>query len=88
MKKLKSLVKLIAFIKLIKPKRRRRRIKLMPLLNPKRAGKVAYHAGRIRVRNEIKKLYWYYKNTLLEEAKRVSLCKKELSTWLSSFFYC
>ena len=57
MKKLKSLIKLIAFIKLIKPKRRRRRIKLMPLLNPKRAGKVFYHAGRIRVRSEIKKLY-------------------------------
>ena len=57
MKKLKSLIKLIAFIKFIKPKRRRRRIKLMPLLNPKRAGKVAYHAGRIRMRNEIKKLY-------------------------------
>ena len=57
MKNFKSLIKLIAFIKLIKPKRRRRRIKLLPLLNPKRAGKVAYHAGRIRVRNEIKKLY-------------------------------
>ena len=67
MKKLKSLIKLIAFIKLIKPKRRRRRIKLLPLLNPKRAGKVFYHAGRIRVRNEIKKLYWYYKNTLLSK---------------------
>lgn len=58
MKKLKSLIKLIAFIKLIKPKRRRRRIKLMPLLNPKRAGKVAYHAGRIRMRNEIKRLLY------------------------------
>ena len=68
MKKLKSLIKLIAFIKLIKPKRRRRRIKLMPLLNPKRAGKVAYHAGKIRMRNEIKKLYWYYKNTLLSKS--------------------
>lgn len=56
MKNLKSLIKLIAFIKFIKPKRKRR-IKLLPLLNPKRAGKVAYHAGRIRVRNEIKKLY-------------------------------
>lgn len=67
MKKLKSLIKLIAFIKLIKPKRRRRRIKLRPLLNPKRAGKVAYHAGKIRMRNEIKKLYWYYKNTLLSK---------------------
>ena len=67
MKKLKSLIKLIAFIKLIKPKRRRRRIKLLPLLNPKRAGKVAYHAGKIRMRNEIKKLYWYYKNTLLSQ---------------------
>lgn len=67
MKKLKSLIKLIAFIKLIKPKRRRR-IKLMPLLNLKRAGKVFYHAGRIRVRNEIKKLYWYYKNTLLSKS--------------------
>ena len=49
MKKLKSLIKLIAFIRFIKPKRRRRRIKLMPLLNPKRAGKVAYHAGKIRL---------------------------------------
>ena len=58
MKKLKSLIKLIAFIKLINPKRRRRRIKLMPLLNPKRAGKVAYHAGKIRMRNEIKRLLY------------------------------
>ena len=58
MKKLKSLIKFIAFIKLIKPKRRRRRIKLMPLLNPKRAGKVVYHAGKIRMRNEIKRLLY------------------------------
>ena len=58
MKKLKSLIKLIAFIRLIKPKRRRRRIKLMPLLNPKRAGKVFYHAGRIRMRNEMKRLLY------------------------------
>ena len=58
MKKLKSLIKLIAFIKLIKPKRRRRRIKLMPLINPKRAGKVFYHAGRIRMRNEMKRLLY------------------------------
>lgn len=59
MKKLKSLIKLIAFIKLIKPRRRRRRrIKLMPLLNPKRAGKVFYHAGRIRMRNEMKRLLY------------------------------
>ncbi|MFR8926666.1 hypothetical protein [Peptoniphilus senegalensis] len=58
MKKLKSLIKLIAFIRFIKPKRRRRIIKLMPLLNPKRAGKVAYHAGRIRMRNEIKRLLY------------------------------
>lgn len=58
MKKLKSLIKLITFIKLIKPKRRRRRIKLMPLLNPKRAGKVFYHAGRIRMRNEMKRLLY------------------------------
>lgn len=58
MKKLKSLIKLIAFIKLIKPKRRRRRIKLLPLLNPKRAGKVFYHAGRIRMRNEMKRLLY------------------------------
>ena len=58
MKKLKSRIKLIAFIKLIKPKRRRRRIKLMPLLNPKRAGKVFYHAGRIRMRNEMKRLLY------------------------------
>ena len=58
MKKLKNLIKLIAFIKLIKPKRRRKRIKLMPLLNPKRAGKVFYHAGRIRMRNEVKRLFY------------------------------
>lgn len=58
MKKLKNLIKLIAFIKLIKPKRRRRRIKLLPLLNPKRAGKVAYHAGKIRMRNEMKRLLY------------------------------
>lgn len=58
MKKLKNLIKLIAFIKLIKPKRRRRRIKLLPLLNPKRAGKVFYHAGRIRMRNEMKRLLY------------------------------
>lgn len=58
MKKLKSLIKFIAFIKFINPKRRRRRIKLMPLLNPKRAGKVAYHAGKIRMRNEIKRLLY------------------------------
>ena len=58
MKKLKSLIKLITFIKLIKPKRRRRRIKLRPLLNPKRAGKVFYHAGRIRMRNEMKRLLY------------------------------
>lgn len=58
MKNFKSLIKLIAFIKLIKPKRRRRRIKLLPLLNPKRAGKVAYHAGKIRMRNEIKRLLY------------------------------
>ena len=57
MKKLKSLIKFIAFIKLIKPKRKRR-IKLLPLLNPKRAGKVAYHAGKIRMRNEIKRLLY------------------------------
>lgn len=59
MRKIKSLIKFIAFIKFIKPKRRRRRrIKLMPLLNPKRAGKVAYHAGKIRMRNELKRLLY------------------------------
>ena len=59
MKNLSSLIKLIVFIKLIKPKRRKRRkLKLMPLLNPKRAGKVAYHAGKIRMRNEIKRLLY------------------------------
>ncbi|MDY3902361.1 hypothetical protein [Peptoniphilus sp.] len=59
MKNLSSLIKLIAFIKLIKPKRKKRRkLKLMPLLNPKRAGKVAYHAGKIRMRNEIKRLLY------------------------------
>ena len=56
MKKLKSLIKFIAFIKFIKPKRRR--IKLMPLLNPKRAGKVAYHAVKIIMRNEINRLLY------------------------------
>lgn len=60
MKKLSSLIKLIAFIRLIKPKRRRglRLCKLLPLFNPKRAGKVAYHAGRIRMRNEVKRLFY------------------------------
>lgn len=59
MKNLSSIIKLIAFIKLIKPKRKKRRkLKLMPLLNPKRAGKVAYHAGKIRMRNEIKRLLY------------------------------
>ncbi|MCI5643231.1 MAG: hypothetical protein MR285_03870 [Peptoniphilus sp.] len=59
MKNLSSLIKLIAFIKLIKPKRKKRRkLKLMPLLNPKIAGKVAYHAGKIRMRNEIKRLLY------------------------------
>ncbi|MGF0095685.1 hypothetical protein ACQRC6_04510 [Peptoniphilus sp. SGI.035] len=59
MKNLSSLIKLIVFIKLIKPKRKKRRkLKLMPLLNPKRAGKVAYHAGKIRMRNEIKRLLY------------------------------
>ena len=60
MKKLSSLIKLIACIRLIKPKRRRglRLSKLLPLLNPKRAGKVAYHAGRIRMRNEVKRLFY------------------------------
>ena len=61
MRKIKSIIKFLAFIKFIKPKRRRRRrrrIKLMPLLNPKRAGKVAYHAGKIRMRNEIKRLLY------------------------------
>ncbi|NMW86106.1 hypothetical protein HKO22_10350 [Peptoniphilus sp. AGMB00490] len=59
MKNLSSLIKLIVFIKLIKPKRRKRRkLKLIPLLNPKRAGKVAYHASKIRMRNEIKRLFY------------------------------
>ena len=61
MKKLSSLIKLIAFIRLIKQKRRKkgqRLSKLLPLLNPKRAGKVAYHAGRIRMRNEVKRLFY------------------------------
>ena len=58
MRKIKSLIKFIAFIKFIKPKRRKRRIKLMPLLNQKRAGKVVYHAGKIRMRNEIKRLLY------------------------------
>ncbi len=51
MKKLSSLIKFIAFIKLIKPKRKLRR-------SPKRAGKVAYHAGKIRMRNEVKRLFY------------------------------
>lgn len=61
MKKLSSLIKLIAFIRLIKPKRRKKGLRLselLPLLNPKRAGKVAYHAGRIRMRNEVKRLFY------------------------------
>ncbi|MDU5807093.1 MAG: hypothetical protein E6Z55_06430 [Peptoniphilus harei] len=60
MKKLSSLIKFIAFIKLIKPKRRRRiRLsKFLAIINPKRAGKVAYHAGRIRMRNEVKRLFY------------------------------
>ena len=61
MKKLSSLIKLIAFIRLIKPKRRKKGLrlnKLLPLFNPKRAGKVAYHAGRIRMRNEVKRLFY------------------------------
>lgn len=60
MRKLSSLIKLIALIRLIKPKRRRgiRFSKLLPLFNPKRAGKVAYHAGRIRMRNEVKRLFY------------------------------
>ena len=64
MKKLSSLIKFIAFIKMIKPKRklrrRKRRLKrFLALLNPKRAGKVAYHAGKIRMRNEIKRLFYW-----------------------------
>lgn len=61
MRKLSSLIKLIALIRLIKPKRKRRiRLsKLTPILNPKRAGKVAYHAGRIRMRNEVKRLFYW-----------------------------
>ena len=63
MKKLSSLIKFIAFIKLIKPKRnlrrRKRRLKrFFALVNPKRAGKVAYHAGKIRMRNEVKRLFY------------------------------
>lgn len=67
MKKLSSLIKFIAFIKMIKPKRklrrRKRRLKsFLALLNPKRAGKVAYHAGKIRMRHEIKRLFhWVFK---------------------------
>lgn len=64
MKKLSSLIKFIAFIKMIKPKRklrrRKRRLKrFFALLNPKRAGKVAYHAGKIRMRNEVKRLFYW-----------------------------
>lgn len=48
---------------MIKPKRklrrRKRRLKrFLALLNPKRAGKVAYHAGKIRMRNEVKRLFY------------------------------
>lgn len=57
MKTIKRLIKIMALIKFLKPRRRRRRIKLLPLLNPKRAGKIAYHASKIRARNEIKKFY-------------------------------
>lgn len=61
MKKLSTLIKFVALIKLIKPRRKRRglRIKnLLAIFNPKRAGKVAYHAGRIRMRNEVKRLFY------------------------------
>ena len=64
MKKLSTLIKFIAFIKLIKPKRKLRRRKrkisrFLALVNPKRAGKVAYHAGKIRMRNEVKRLFYW-----------------------------
>lgn len=60
MRKLTRIIKIIALIRFIKPKRRRgiRFSKLLPLFNPKRAGKVAYHAGRIRMRNEVKRLFY------------------------------
>ncbi|WP_277218619.1 hypothetical protein [Peptoniphilus vaginalis] len=60
MRKLTRIIKIIALIRLIKPKRRRgiRLSKLTPILNPKRAGKVAYHAGRIKMRNEVKRLFY------------------------------
>lgn len=63
MKKLSSLIKLMAFFKILRPirirrRRRKRKMKLLALLNPKRAGKVAFHAGKIRMRNEIKRLFY------------------------------
>lgn len=63
MKRLSSLIKLMAFFKILRPirirrRRRKRKMKLLALLNPKRAGKVAFHAGKIRMRNEIKRLFY------------------------------
>lgn len=64
MKKLSSLIKLIAFFKVLRPirirkrRRRRRKLRMLSLLNPKRAGKVAFHAGKIRMRHEIKRLFY------------------------------
>lgn len=63
MKKLSSLIKLIAFFKVLRPirirkRRRRRKLRILSLLNPKRAGKVAFHAGKIRMRHEIKRLFY------------------------------
>lgn len=63
MKRLSSLIKLMAFFKILRPirirrRRRKRKMKLLALLNPKRAGKVAFHAGKIRMRHEIKRLFY------------------------------
>jgi len=54
MRRLFSIIKLLGFIKFLLPKRRKV-IRLIPLINPKRAGKIAYHAGKIRLRNEFKR---------------------------------
>lgn len=54
MRRLFSIIKLLGFIKFLLPKRKTA-IKLLPLINPKRAGKIAYHAGKIRLRNEFKR---------------------------------
>ena len=64
MKNLSKFIKLIPFFKLVEPKRkmkrhmtrRKRRLRMLNLLNPKHSGKIAYHIGKIKFRNDLKKL--------------------------------